>query len=151
MKKTMRHMLILVLILTILPVYPVQAAVKYPGTYAKTTKLKAKLDVHPTYSVTINKVKNNKIKFQVTYVGINASPLYETKVITAKLKKKTASFKWEDSWGNSGTGKIKLYKGYIKIKMKQTKTSSWNRATLDTEGKKKKLKKKSNNKKVFPW
>ena len=34
MKKTMRHMLILVLILTILPVYPVQAAVKYPGTYA---------------------------------------------------------------------------------------------------------------------
>ena len=45
MKKTMRHMLILVLILTILPVYPVQAAVKYPGTYAKTTKLKAKLEV----------------------------------------------------------------------------------------------------------
>ena len=84
-------------------------------------------------------------------MGINASPLYETKVITAKLKKKTASFKWEDSWGNSGTGKIKLYKGYIKIKMKQTKTSSWNRATLDTEGKYKKLKKKSNNKKVFPW
>ncbi len=151
MKKAVRNVLILVLILTILPVYPVQAATKYAGTYAKTTKLKVKADVYPTYSVTINKVKKNKIKFQVTYVGINASPLYETKVITAKVKKKAVSFKWEDTWGNSGTGKIKLYKGYIKIKMKQTKTSDWNRATLDTQGKYKKLKKKSNYKKVYQW
>lgn len=151
MKKTMRHMLILVLVLAILPVYPVQAATKYAGTYSKTTKLKEKLDVHPTYSVTINKVKGNKVKFQVTYVGMNASPLYETKVITAKVKNKTASFKWVDSWGNSGTGKLKLGKGYIKIKMKQTKTSDWNRASLDTQGKFKKLKKKSNNNKVYSW
>jgi len=83
----------------------------------------------------VNKVKNNKAKFQVTYLGRNASPLYETNVITAKIKNKTVSFKWKDTWGNSGTGKLRLYNGYVKIKMKQTKTAEWNRSTLDTQGK----------------
>lgn len=150
-KKLMALILILVFILTAVPVYPVQAAVKYTGTYAKTWKQDEPLDVHPTYSVTINKVKNKKVRFQVTYAGRNASPLYDTKVITAKLKNKTASFKWKDSWGNSGTGKLKLGKGYIKIKMKQKKTAKWNRATLDTSGKYMKLKKKNNRKKVYSW
>lgn len=148
MKKIITSCLIFILVLTVFPICEVQAAAKYTGTYYKTYKVNQKVTSKPTYSVTINKVKNKKIKFQVLYVGINASPYYETNVITAKLKNKTASFKWNDSWGNSGTGKIKLGKGYIKIKMKQTKKAEWNRATLDTQGKYIKLKKKNNNNKV---
>lgn len=143
--------LILVLVLSIFPVYPVQAATKYTGRYCKTYKVKGiKASSRPAYTVIINKVKNKKIKFQVSYTGVNASPIYDT-IVTAKLKNKTASFKWKDSWGNSGTGKIKLYKKYIKIKMKQTKTAEGNRASLDTGGKYIKINKKSNNKKMYTW
>lgn len=151
MKKTITRSLILVMLLTVFPVCQVQAAPKYTGSYYKKYKVEGKADVQPCFNITVNKIKNNKIKFQVTYVGINASPLYETNVITAKLRNKTASFKWKDTWGNSGTGKLKLYKGYVKIKMKQTKTAAWNRATLDTQGKCKKIAKKNNNKKVYSW
>ncbi len=151
MKKIITCSLVLALVLAIFPVFQVEAAPKYTGTYYKKYKTGEKLTAQPMYSVTINKIKNKKIKFQVAYFGRNASPFYETNIITAKLKNKTASFKWKDSWGNSGTGKLKLGKGYVKIKMKQTKNSKWNRATLDTQKKYLKIRKKNNNKKVSSW
>lgn len=151
MKKIITSSMILALILTMFPICEVQAASKYTGSYYKTYKVEGRISYPPTYGVTINKVKNNKAKFQVTYLGRNASPLYETNVITAKIKNKTVSFKWKDTWGNSGTGKLRLYNGYVKIKMKQTKTAEWNRSTLDTQGKYIKINKKSNNKKIDSW
>ena len=126
----------------------VQAAPK-TGTYSKTFKLKEKVESHPCYMVTVNKVKNKKIRFQITYLGRNASPIYESNVINAKLKNKTAFFKWKDNWGNAGTGKIKLYNGYIKIKVDETKTAGGNRATLDTNGKYRTIKRKSSYKEVY--
>lgn len=154
-KKLMTHILVLVLILSVIPVFPAQAATKYTGKYSKIYKIDTKMFYRvfyqPEYSVTVNKIKNNKITFQVMYAGINGSPLHLTKIITAKLKKRTASFKWKDGWGNSGTGTIKLYKGYVKIKMKQKKANRLNRATLDTQGKYMKIKKRSNNRKLVKW
>ena len=151
MKKFIARSLVFALILTVLPVCQAEAAPKYTGTYYKEYKTEEKVLSQPTYGITINKIKNKKIKFQISYAGRNASPIYETNIITAKLKNKTASFKWKDSWGNSGTGKLKLYNGYVKLKMKQTKTAKWNRSTLDTQGKYIKINRKSDNKKVYSW
>lgn len=151
-KKLTALALIFTLMLTLLPATPAEAASKYTGTYQKVYKLSKayKKAYPPIYTVTINKVTKNKIRFQVEYLGINGSPIYQSNVITSKLKSKASSFKWKDTWGNSGKGKIKLYKNYIKIKMVQTKTAKWNRSTLDTT-KYLKLKKKNNTKKVYRW
>lgn len=50
--------------------------------------------------------------------------------------------------GNSGTGTLKLYKGYVKLKVKQTHNARWNRSTLDTNGKYMKIYRKSGNTKM---
>ena len=132
---------------------PVQAASKYTGTYSKVYKNyegAASDVINPTYAVVINKVTKKKVRLQVEFVGRNGSPLYQTKVITAKRNGKNASFTWKDSWGNSGTGKIKLRTGYVKIKMIQTKTAGINRSTLERKSFLK-LKKKNNKKRVYVW
>lgn len=152
-KKLTALALIFTLVLTLLPTVPAEAATKYTGTYQQTYKVPksyGKVIIKPTYAVVINKIAKGKIRFQVEFVGVNGSPLYQTNVITAKLKNKTTSFKWRDTWGNSGKGKMKLYKNYVKIKMIQTKTSGINRSTLARE-KYLKLKKKNNKKKVYNW
>ena len=82
------------------------------------------------------------VMFILYYLYSNITP------ITAKRKGNTVSFKWKDTWGNSGTGTLKLYKGYVKLKVKQTYTARWNRSTLDTSGKYMKIYRKSGNTKM---
>lgn len=152
-KKLTALALIFALILTLLPSAPTEAATKYTGTYQQTYKVPksyGKVIIKPAYSVIINKISKGKIRFQVEFIGVNGSPLYQSNIITAKLKNKTTSFKWRDSWGNRGKGKMKLYKNYVKIKMIETKSSMRNRGTLARE-QYLKLKKKSSNKKVYKW
>ena len=99
-------------------------------------------------SVIVNKVTSTKVRLQLEKLGVNGSPIYATAPITAKRKGNTVSFKWKDTWGNSGTGTLKLYKGYVKLKVKQTYTARWNRSTLDTSGKYMKIYRKSGNTKM---
>ena len=95
-----------------------------------------------------NKVTSTKVRLQLEKLGVNGSPIYATAPITAKRKGNTVSFKWKDTWGNSGTGTLKLYKGYVKLKVKQTYTARWNRSTLDTSGKYMKIYRQSGNTKM---
>lgn len=151
MKKLIARGLMFVLVLTMFSTCQIQAASKKTGTYYKTYKIEDKTATAPTYGITINKIKNNKITFQIAYHGKNGSPVYLTDVITAKIKKNRVSFQWVDSWGNEGTGKMKLCSGYVKLKMTQTKDSGTNRYTLGTANKYIKLPKKSNKTKVTPF
>lgn len=48
----------------------------------------------------------------------------------------------------SGIGTLKLYNGYVKLKVKQTHNARWNRSTLDTSGKYMKIYRKSGNTKM---
>lgn len=79
-------------------------------------------------------------------------PIYQTKVITAKLDKNDkVSFKWKDTKENSGTGKMKLCNGYVKLKMTEKKSAELNRYTLATCNKYIKIKKQNNNRKLSRW
>ena len=130
--------LMLTIMITVTFYQPAQAASgKYTGTYTKTWSVSSNMTVtiKPSYSVIVNKVTNG-------------SPIYATAPITAKRKGNTVSFKWKDTWGNSGTGTLKLYKGYVKLKVKQTYTARWNRSTLDTSGKYMKIYRQSGNTKM---
>lgn len=104
--------------------------------------------IRPSYSVIVNRVTSTKVRLQLEKLGVNGSPIYATAPITAKRKGNTVSFKWNDTWGNSGTGTLKLYKGYVKLKVKQTHNARWNRSTLDTNGKYMKIYRKSSNTKM---
>lgn len=146
-------LLTLLLAAALLMPVPANAATKYTGTYMKVWKTSSPYrttEINPSYAVTINKLKKKKAILQISYCGVNGSPLYETKIITAKRSGKKLTFKWEDSWCNKGKGTIKLYKGYLKIKMKQTYTAKWNRSTLRTKGYMK-IKKKNNKTKLYKW
>ena len=120
------------------------------GTYTKTWSVSSNMTVtiKPSYSVIVNKVTSTKVRLQLEKLGVNGSPIYATAPITAKRKGNTVSFKWKDTWGNSGTGTLKLYKGYVKLKVKQTYTARWNRSTLDTSGKYMKIYRQSGNTKM---
>ncbi len=86
------------------------------------------------YSVIIHKItKNGKIRFNLDRGGRNASPLYGTDVLTARIKGNKAKFTYkEDGWGNKGKGTIVFNKnGTIYLTVKQTYTSAWNRSTLE--------------------
>ena len=149
-KKTSITVMVLLLLAVVIPAGPVQAASK-TGQYQKKYKTQASFPVwiQPAYGVVINRVKNGKVRFQISRAGVNGSPIYNSNVIKAKLKNNKASFQWKDTWGNSGTGKLKLSRGYVKLKVTQTYTAKWNRSTLDTGGKFIKIKKKSNNRKLY--
>ena len=143
--------LMLAIMITVTLYQPVQAASgKYTGTYTKTWSVSSNMTVtiRPSYSVIVNKVTSTKVRLQLEKLGVNGSPIYATAPITAKRKGNTVSFKWKDTWGNSGTGALKLYKGYVKLKVKQTYTARWNRSTLDTSGKYMKIYRKSGNTKM---
>ena len=153
MKKLLKRMaaILLAVIITATFIQPVQAAsTKYTGTYTKVWSVSAGYTVtlKPRYSVIVNKVTSTKIRFQLEKLGINGSPIYVTAPITATRKGNSANFKWKDTWGNSGSGTLKLYNGYVKVKVKQTKTAKWNRNSLDTNGKYMKIYKKNNNTKL---
>ena len=142
--------IIMLLVFAMLPAGPVQAA-SQTGEYQKKYKAQVSFPVwiEPAYGVVINRIKNGKVRFQISKAGVNGSPIYNSNIIKAKLKKNKASFQWKDTWGNSGTGKLKLSDGYVKLKVKQTYTAEWNRSTLDTGGKFIKMKKISSNKKLY--
>ena len=143
--------LMLAIMITVTLYQPTHAASgKYTGTYTKTWSVSSNMSVtiKPSYSVIVNKVTSTKVRLQLEKLGINGSPIYATAPITAKRKGNTVSFKWNDTWGNSGTGTLKLYKGYVKLKVKQTHNARWNRSTLDTNGKYMKIYRKSGNTKM---
>lgn len=88
----------------------------------------------PEYGIIIKKIKKNKVKFFISYIGTNWSPLIETKEITAKIKGNKAKFKWRDSWGCSGTGTLKFMKsGILYLKVVEKKTAEGVRGTLSTK------------------
>ena len=76
--------------------------------------------------------------FSVEYVGLNASPYYSTGSVIVELDENNSSdFQWTDTWGNSGTGNIRLVDGTeptIKLEMVQTETAEFNRYSLQTGG-----------------
>ena len=153
MKKSLKRIaaVFLAIMITVTLYQPAQAASgKYTGTYTKTWSVSSNMSVtiKPSYSVIVNKVTSTKVRLQLEKLGINGSPIYATAPITAKRKGNTVSFKWNDTCGNSGTGTLKLYKGYVKLKVKQTHNARWNRSTLDTNGKYMKIYRKSGNTKM---
>lgn len=149
-KKTGITIMALLLLAAMMPAGAVQAASK-TGQYQKKYKAQVSFPVwvQPAYGVAVNRIKNGKIRFQISKAGVNGSPIYNSNIIKAKLKNNKASFQWKDTWGNSGTGKLKLFNGSVKLKIKQTYTAQWNRSTLDTGGKFVKMKKISSSKELF--
>lgn len=102
----------------------------YTGTY---TKYFVKGQDFPVYGVLV-KGGSGKIKMQVLYYGNNGSPIYCTYVKTVKMSSKgKGTFKWKDSWTNSGSGTIYLKDKKVKIIMKQTHTAKDNRYSLATK------------------
>lgn len=102
------------------------------GYYSKSYKVtgypNGVVQYNPCDSLCVLDVKGNKIKFVVSHVGVNGSPLYETNVITASIKNnRVSSFKWNDSWGNNGTGSLSFSGKQVTVKMKVTKQASINR------------------------
>ena len=100
-KKTSITVMVLLLLAVVIPAGPVQAASK-TGQYQKKYKTQASFPVwiQPAYGVVINRVKNGKVRFQISRAGVNGSPIYNSNVIKAKLKNNKASFQWKDTWGN---------------------------------------------------
>lgn len=84
------------------------------------------------YSLCVLKYEGNTATIYVEYMGNNGSPLYCTRPITVQVTENKASFDWEDSWGNQGTGQVEFYKSYIKLYMKQTVSAAYNRYSLAT-------------------
>lgn len=111
----------------------VQAAAKaktgvYKKSYAVSGSYAAGASIRPADSLVVTKISGKKITFALEHYGINGSPLYQTNTIKGTIKKnKVSGFKWEDNWGNSGTGTLKFTGKSVKITMKATKTSSVNR------------------------
>ncbi|MBO5065880.1 MAG: hypothetical protein J6D06_07195 [Clostridia bacterium] len=94
------------------------------------------------YGVVVKNHDGNNVTFGVFYLGRNASPFYETDLITVTLDKNhSASFDWDDSRGNSGTGTItfgmtEYDQPCATLTMNQTHTSDSNRYSLATTNKK---------------
>lgn len=112
-------------------------AKNYVGVYYMKGGQKNPTERYGAYNIIIKKIKNGYVTFYVSEIGSNYSPIYETDMLKAKIKNGKASFKWNDSWGNSGKGTILFVKRHrLKLNMKQTQSSDFNRSTLDTNGKK---------------
>ena len=85
------------------------------------------------YSVIIHKItKDGIIRFNLDKGGINASPLYGTDILTARIKENKAHFTYkDDGWGNKGKGTIVFNRnGTIYLTVKQTYTAEGNRSSL---------------------
>jgi len=93
----------------------------------------------PCYTVHISAADNatGEISFDISYVGINSSPLYSTDTIHAVVKEDlTAAFDWTDSWGNSGTGTLVLHAddpATVEIMVTVVEEAEVNRGTLSTQ------------------
>ena len=112
------------------------------GNYSKRYYYEGSEDYAATF-VNIGKSKPGRVRFCTGYIGLNSSPVYETNIINKKIKDGKISFKWTDSWENSGSGVLKAGKNCVKLKMTVEKEGEINRASLDTGGKFITLKKRS--------
>ena len=86
------------------------------------------------YNLIIKKItKTGKILFLLDKGGRNASPLYGTDVLTAKIRGNKAKFVYKgDGWGNKGKGTIVFNKdGTVYLTVKQTYTAECNRSSLE--------------------
>lgn len=96
---------------------------KYVGTYSYNGESES--EQGGWFDLIINKIKSNgTMEFQVQRGSKNGIHLYYTPVITASIKGNKAKFRWEDSWGCNGTGKIVFVKGGKKIKLTLTEETS---------------------------
>lgn len=105
---------------------------KYIGTYALNGKTGN--EEVGWYNVIIEEISSNgKVRFWIDLAGMNTSYFNSTTIITAKITNNKAKFKWEDEWGDSGTGKIIFIKGGKKIKltMKEKFHDELSRSSLD--------------------
>jgi len=111
---------------------PIDYAV-FCGHYSDTETVEG-----PCYTVSIISVDNatKAIEISLSYVGINASPVYTTESIhTSVASDHTAQFEWEDSWANQGVGTLVLNPddpSAVQLMMAVTKEAEVNRATLST-------------------
>ncbi len=129
-KKLLMAIIVLLAILMI-PATAAQAASKpQTGTYQKHFTGKTS-DSYRT--VIIKKITKSQVVFQINYDRSNPFRSASTAKITGKRKGNTVTFKYKDTgWGETGTGTMKLYKNYIKIK---TKSSGKYGGFIGTEGK----------------
>ena len=94
----------------------------------------------PCYTVNIISVnlETKAIELTVSFVGPNASPVYETDPISAAIgDDHTALFAWKDSWGNLGEGELVLNPDdplTVQVLMTVTEEAEVNRGTLSTKG-----------------
>ena len=123
MKKSLKRIaaVFLAIMITVTLYQPAQAASgKYTGTYTKTWSVSSNMTVtiKPSYSVIVNKVTSTKVRLQLEKLGVNGSPIYATAPITAKRKGNTVSLSWKDTWGNSGTGTLKIVQRICQVESK---------------------------------
>lgn len=139
MKTAKKHLQLLLILLAAVCLFPTnaQAATKArTGVYQKTYRVSgpwaAGVRRKPATSLVVTKLTKKKVSFVIEHYGINGSPLYQTETITAPLKKnRTTKFKWEDSWGNKGTGSLRFSKNTVQVNMKYKKASKFNRFYWD--------------------
>lgn len=92
----------------------------------------------PCYTVGILSVDNESaaIELEISYVGINSSPVYVTEPILAAIgEDHTVEFTWTDSWYNAGSGTLILQPddpSEVQLTMTVTEEAEVNRATLAT-------------------
>lgn len=76
-------------------------------------------------SLSVLKVSGNKIKFLLTFMSASGR-MAETEVITATMNgNKVSKFRWEDSYGKSGTGSLDFGKKKVTIRMRSAGNSFW--------------------------
>ena len=96
----------------------------------------------------IHSVSDRTAEIDISYIGTNLSPIYQTQGISVPLTWEnddktvlSGDFKWKDNWENSGTGTLKIEKVIssspkISLNIKVENESDANRATLATNGNK---------------
>lgn len=92
-------------------------------------------------TIVIKSIKKKKVRFQMGYARSYPCVDDRSNVITGIKKGNKVTFQYSDSWNSSGTGTMKLYKNYIKIK-------TFGNGYLSTDGKWFKIKRISNSKKL---
>ena len=88
----------------------------------------------PSYTLNISKISSSSISFTICKVGSHMSYIYDTNTITIGINNNntTKTFKWTDSYDNSGTGTMTFLSPHqICLNIKQTKSGPWgNSSTL---------------------
>lgn len=137
--------MLLLAILLVLPCAEAQAATVRTGTYQlHTTSATSPAESYRT--VIINRISSKSVKMQVAYDrSFPFRTSYSNHITGKRTGERTVRFTYTESYGNvSGSGIMKMYKTYVKIKVK-----SDGYGFLDTNGKYVKLKRISSSKKYY--